>query len=119
MEAALQVHFLLTLLRLLQKFLGGLLPIGLSISVPDTHVVNTVCLILPELPGQKVSLLFRDLWRSVPCVCDATEPSWLGFRPLYGATLVDEGVNAHVQGGEILASQVYDPVTELIMTCRD
>ena len=65
LEAALQVHLLLTLLRLLQTFLSGLLPIGFGISVHDTHVVNTVFPILPEVLYQKVSLLFRGLWRSV------------------------------------------------------
>ena len=62
LDTSLQVHLLLTLLRLLQTFLGGLLPIGICISVHDTHVVNTVCPILPEVPEQKVSLLFRGLW---------------------------------------------------------
>ena len=62
MKASLQVHLLLTPLRLLQISLGGLLPIGLSISVHDTHVVNTVCHIGPEVPDQKFSLLFRNLW---------------------------------------------------------
>ena len=96
LEAALQVHILLTLIRLLQKFIGGILQIGLSISVHDLHVVNTVCPVLPEVPEQKVSLLFRGLWRSVLCVCDAIGPSWIGFSLLHGATLVDEGVVEHV-----------------------
>ena len=96
MKAALQVHLLLALLRLLQTFFWRLLPIGLSISVHDTHVVNTFCPILPEFPEQKISLLFRGLWRSVIRVCGVTGPVWLVFRPLHGATLVDEGVVAHV-----------------------
>ena len=91
-----QVHLLLTLLRLLQTFLGGLLPIVLCISVHDTHVVHTVCPILPEVPEQKVSLLFHNLWWIVIWVCGVIGPSWLGFCPLHGATLVDEGVVAHV-----------------------
>ena len=60
------------------------------------HVVNTVCPILPEVPEQKVSLLFRGLWLSAIRVCGVTWPSWLGFRILHGATMVDEGVVAHV-----------------------
>ena len=96
LKAALQVHFLLTLLRLLQTFLRRLLPIGLSISAHDTHVVNTVFTILTEVPEQKVSFLFRGLWWSVIWVCGDTGPSWLGFRPLHGGTLVDEGFVAHV-----------------------
>ena len=96
LEAALQVHLLLTLLRLLQTFLGRLLPIGLSISVHNTYVMNTVFPIIPEVPEQNVSLLFRGLWQSVIWVCGVTGPSWLGFRPINGAALVDEGVVAHV-----------------------
>ena len=71
MEEILKLHLLLTLLRFLQKSLGELLPIGLCISVHDTHVVNTVCPIMSEVLEQKVSHLLRGLWRSVLCVCDA------------------------------------------------
>ena len=96
LEEILKLHLLLTLLRFLQKSLGGLLPIGLCISVHDTHVVNTVCPIMPEVPEKKVSLLFCGLWRSVHCVGAATGPGWIGFCPLHGTTLVYEGVVAHV-----------------------
>ena len=96
LEAALQLHLLLTLLRLLQTFLRRLLPIVLSISVHNTHVVNTVCPILPEVPEQKVSLLFRGFCRIIIQVFGVTGPSCFGFRTLHGATLVDEGVVAHV-----------------------
>ena len=61
LKASLQVHLLLTLLRLLQKFLWGLPPIVLCISVHNTHVMNTVGPILPEVMDQKVSLLFRGV----------------------------------------------------------
>ena len=54
------------LLRLLQPFLWGPPPIGLFISVHDTHVVNTVGPVGPEVPDQKVSLLFRGLWWEGP-----------------------------------------------------
>ena len=59
LKASLQVHLLLTPLRLLMTSLRGPLPIGLLISVHNTHVVNTVYPIGPEFPDQKVSLLFR------------------------------------------------------------
>ena len=58
LEASLQVHLLLTLLRLLQKLVEGLLPIGICINVHDKHVVNTVSLILPEVAEQKVYFMF-------------------------------------------------------------
>ena len=76
--------------------MGGLLPIGLCISVHDTHVVNTVCPIVPEVLDQKVSLLFRGFWWIFPWVGVATGTGRLGFRPLHGATLVYEGVIAYV-----------------------
>ena len=119
LEEILQVHLLLTLLRLLQTFLGGLLPIGLCISVHDTHVVNTVCPVGPEVPDQKVSLLFRGLWWRVPRCGAVTGSGGLGFRPRHGATLVNEGVVAYVRGGESPARQIRNPVTELIVTRRD
>ena len=62
MEACLQVHALLRLLRLLQSLFRGLHQMGLGISVHDTHSVKTVCTILPEVIDQEVSLLFRGLW---------------------------------------------------------
>ena len=96
MEASLQVHLILTLLRLLQTLLGGILLIGLCISFHDTHVVNTVSPILPEVLEQKVSLLFRGLWWIFRCVGDASGTGWIVFRLLHGANLVDEGVVAHV-----------------------
>ena len=105
LEAALQVHLLLTLLHLFQKFLRGLPPIRLSISVHETHVVNTVCPILPEVPEQKVSLMFRGLWQSVLWVCGATGPIWIGFRHIHGATLVDQGLLRTCEGVKALPTR--------------
>ena len=119
LKASLQVHLLLTLLRLLQTFLWGPLPTGLCISVNDTHAVNTVGPVGPEVPDQKFSLLFRGLWWRVPRCGAVTGSGGLGFRPRHGATLVDEGVVAYVRGGESPTRQIRDPVTELIMTRRD
>ena len=81
--------------------------------------MNTVCPIGPEVLDQKVSLLFRGLWWSVPWFGAVNGSGRLGFRPLHGATLVYEGVIAYVRGGEGPAHQIRDPVTELIMTRRD
>ena len=119
LKASLQEHLLLTPLRLLQTFLWVPLPIGLSISVHDTHVVNTVCPVGPEVLVQKVSLLFRGLWWRVPRCVAVMGSDGLGFCPHHGATLVNEGVVAYVRGGEIPARQIRDPITELIVTCRD
>ena len=119
LKAILQLHLLLTPLRLLQTSLRGPLPIGICISVHETHVVNTVCPVGPEVPDQKVSLLFRGLWWSVPWCGAVTGSGGLGFRPAHGATLVYEGVVAYVRGGESPARQIRDPVTELIVTRHD
>ena len=119
LKSSLQVYLILTPLRFLQTSLGGLLPIGLCISVHNTHVVNTFCPVGPEVPDQKVSLLFRGLWWRVPLFGVVTGSSWLGFRPRHGATLVYEGVVTYVRVGECPARQFCDPVTELIVTCRD
>ena len=119
LKASLQVHLLLTLLRLLQTFLWGPPPIGLCISVHDTHVVNTFGTVGPEVPDQKVSLLFRVLWWGGPRCGAVTGSGGLIFRPRHGATLVYEGVVAYVRGVEGPARQIRDPVTELIMTRRD
>ena len=85
----------------------------------DTHVVNTVSPVGPEVPDQKVSLLFRVLWWGGPRWGAVTGSGGLSFHPRHGATLVNEEVVAHVRGGESPARQIRDPVTELIMTRRD
>ena len=119
LEASLQVHLFIALLRLLQTFLWGPPPIGLCISVHDTHVVNTVSPVGPEVPDQKVSLLFRVLCRGGSRCCAVTGSGGLSFLPRHGATLVDEGVVTHVRGGESPARQIRHPVTEIIVTRRD
>ena len=102
-----------------QTSLGGLLPILFCISVYDTHVVNTVCPVGLEVPEQKVSLLFRGLWWRVPLIGVVTGLGGRGFHTHHGATLVYEEVLAYVRGGEGVARQIRDPVTELIVTRRD
>ena len=57
LEASLQVHLLLGPLCFLQSFLRGPSPIGLGVSIHDTHVMNTVSPIFPEVSNQEVSLL--------------------------------------------------------------
>ena len=99
--------------------LGGLLPIGFCIIVHDSHVVNTVCPVGPEVLDQKGYLLFRGLWWRVPLFGVVIGSGGLGFRPHHGATLVYEGVVVYVIGGECPARQIRDPVTELIVTRRD
>ena len=114
------MNLLLTPLRLFKTFLWGPLPIGLYISVHDTHVVNTVCPVGPEVPDQKVSLLFRGLWWRDPRCGAITGSGGLGFLPRHGETLVNEGVVVYVRGVESPARQIHDPITELIvMRCDE
>ena len=119
LKASLHIHLLLTPLRLLQTALRGPLRIGLCISVHDTHFVNTVCPVGPKVPDQKVSLLFRGLWCSVPRCGAVMGSGGLSFCPPHGTTLVYKGVIAYVRGGESPARHICDPVTELIVTRRD
>ena len=101
LEAFLQVHALLCPLRLLQTLLWGILRMGLGISVHNAHFMNTVCLILPEVAYQEVSLLFRGLWwrRIVPVSC-ACGIGRISLRPLHSATCKYESFVAHVIGDE-------------------
>ena len=74
---------------------------GLDISVQDTHVVNNICPILPEVMDQEISLLFRALWwRCVVPVDCAFGPFQIYLWPLHSATCEDERVVAHVKRGE-------------------
>ena len=80
---------------------------GLGVSVNNTHVVNTVGIVLPEVTDQEVSLLFRGLWRRRSVQISKTYgPDQLSLWTLHGTTCEGEGVVAHVRGGEVFASQV-------------
>ena len=71
------------------------------VSVHDTHVVNTVCPLLLKIIDQQVALLFRDLLRlHFSVVGGSTCPGSHSLHPLHGATWIDEGVVAHMGGGE-------------------
>ena len=41
------------------------------------------------------------------------------LQHLHGSTCKDEGVLVYVRGGELFASQVHNPVTELVVTRCD
>ena len=92
----------------------------LGTSVHDTHVMNTVCPILSEVTDQEVTLMFRGLYRQrvVQDGC-AFGTGRLCLRPFHGTTCKEEGVTAHVRGGERFSGQVCDPVTELVVTRCD
>ena len=58
LEASLQIHLIFPLFRLMEALLWVLRPVRQGVSFHDTHVVNTVCLLLPQVPDKKVALLF-------------------------------------------------------------
>ena len=92
----------------------------LGVIVHDTHVVNTVGPVLPEFTDQEVSLLLCGLWRWRAVQISRTYgPGRLSFWTLHGATCEDEGVIAHVRGGEVFDGQVCDPIPEIVMIRRD
>ena len=89
---------------------------GIGICVHNVNVVNTVSPILPEATDQEVALLIRGPQRwHVGCDCCGFEPGRICLLPLCGAIYKDEGVVAHVRGGEIFSNQIRDPVTQLIV----
>ena len=96
-EAGLEILLFLCLLRGFQAPLGGFGVVGGGVSIHDTHVVNTVCPLIPKVsdedtPLQLSLILQRVLFEFV-----------LPFT--HGATSVYFGVATHVRGGEGLASQ--------------
>ena len=73
---------------------------GLGVNVHDTHVMNTVGTVLPEVTDQKISLLFRGLWRRRAITIGRTYvPGRLSLCPIQGATCEDEVVVAHMRWG--------------------
>ena len=120
MEACLQAHPLLPPFRLLQALLWCFTRMGPGVSVHNTHVVNTVGTVLPDVTDQEVSCMFHVLWQWRAVQIGRTYgPSRLRLRPLHGATCEDEGVVTHVRWGEGFVKQVCDPVPDLVMTLCD
>ena len=68
LEAILQVHPLFNLFHLVEASHLVLRPVHRGVYVHDMHVVDTVCLLLPEFTDQQVALLFRDLRRLHCCI---------------------------------------------------
>ena len=96
-EAGVKVFLLLLLLSGFQELIVFFGLVGGGVSIHDTHVVNTVCPLIPKVsdedtPLQLSLILQRVLFEFV-----------LPFT--HGATSVYFGVATHVRGGEGLASQ--------------
>ena len=101
----------LRLLGAFQALLGIFVLVGGRIIIHDTHILNTVRPMRPEVSDEETSLQLSFVpWRGA---FELVLPS------MYGATRVDFGVVRHVCGGEGLACKFYKPITEIIMTLRD
>ena len=89
LEASLQIHLFLPFLRLVETFLRRLCLISEGVSVHDTHVMNTVDSLLPEVLDKKASLLFRDLWSCYLLTGFIfVGPDRRELRPPHGATRI-------------------------------
>ena len=83
---------------------------GLGVSVNDTHGMNNVGSVLPEVTDQEVSLLFRGLWRRRAVLIGRTYgPVRISLRPLHSTTVEDEGVFAHVRGVKAFPARSATP----------
>ena len=89
---------------------------GEGASVHNTHVVNTVRPSLPEVLGEKISLLFQ-IYRSHWWIFGGI-PRRLGLFLLHVSALMDELVVAHVQWDEGFACKVIDLIMELVFMSR-
>ena len=63
LEASLHIHLFLPLFCLMEALIRLLNMVCEGVSIHNTHVVNTVGPLLPEVLDKKVALLFRDLLR--------------------------------------------------------
>ena len=92
----------------------------LGICVHNAYAVNTVGTIMPEVKDQEVTVLFRGLkqWGVRWEWCEFL-PVRIFLWPIHGATCKDDGVVAHVRGGERFSGQVRNPITEIIVMRRE
>ena len=82
-----------------------------GVSIYDTHVVNNVYPLIPEVSGEDTPLQISLYIRRGPF--ELVLPS------MHGATCVYFGVVMHRHGDEGLAFKVGDPITYIVMTRRD
>ena len=87
-------RYIFFFLCLLKALLWCHCQIGLSVSVFDTHVMNTVCLIMSDIVDKKVAFLWHGIY--LICWCCGCGIGRIWFFPLQGTTCVDEGIVAHV-----------------------
>ena len=110
-EAGVNIIIFLILLSILQALLGVFGLVGGGVSIHDTHVVNTVRPLHPEVSDEDNPLQLYLVLRM--------EPFEFLLTSMHGATCVYFGVVTHVRWGEGLARKVGDPITEIVVTRRD
>ena len=109
--AGINILLFLCLLISFQALFGGFGLVGCGAGIHDTHVVNTVCPLHPEVSDEYIPLqLSYILLRG---------PFEIFLTYIHGETCVDFGVVARLRGVEGLARKVSNPITELVVTLRD
>ena len=106
-----KILLFLQFLRILQALLGGFGLVGGSVSIHNTHVVNTVLPLHPLISYEDTPLHIYYVLLRWPF--ETVLPS------THVANCVDFGVLVHVRWGEGLARKVGNTITELVMTRRD
>ena len=111
-ESGTKILLFLFLFSSFQALLGVLVLIGSGVSIHDTHVLNNVRPLSPEVSDEEIPLqIFFLLFLKVPFELLIHSP--------HGATCVDFGVVTHMCGGKGLACKFGNPITETIVTCHD
>ena len=108
---------IILLLCHMETLLRWLVPVREGVSVNDTHLVNTVSASLTEVMDDKASLLIWFIWSRWWVLGRGYHR--MSLYLLHGKTLIDEGVVAHIRGGEIFSWKVRNPITELVVTSHE
>ena len=99
----------------MEEILRGTLEVVVYISVHGTHIVNNFHSLLPEVPDEKVSIIFRVLQNQNWVFECFSIPPLLTRRMsphvLHVTTSVDERFAMRIQVTEGLTGQVGHPIT--------
>ena len=101
--------------------LGGIqaLLVGYVVSIHNTHVVNAVRTLSPNIPYQQFPLFLSLLRQLCLLALRYFFALGLGLTPPHVTTCKDSGVVVHVRRVEGLSCKVGTPITELVVTHRD
>ena len=109
-EAGVEVIILLLFLGGFQELLGDFGLVGGGVSIHETHVVNTVRSLRPEVSDEEILLHTPLIIQRIP----------IEFVLLYThvATCVDSRVVTYVRVGEGFACKVREPIMGIVVTRR-